>query len=466
VDPRPASGPRTPRPSRRRALRALGTAAAGAAVLAGATGSGRLPGPRTAVAEPPLLSRTVAFQGPGRRILIGAPGSTSSVVPGTRLVAGTDPDEAQARRADAFLERSRPWIGTIPERFRDLATSALLDLWVLSDSLPAPVAGWSSNWRYIWPRDTAFCALALARTGHRERALDILAHLQDLQSADGWFEARFSPTTGIAPDPRPRQFDGTGLALWSVGEVLAAVPAGERGTAAARLRGLVTTSRRALLEATADGTRIPPASPDYWEVRERRVTLGIMASTLAGLRASARIGRLDGIRGQDIGRAAGTGDPRDADDEGDARAAAAFQDVLVGRFGPAGYQRYARGGGADSALAFLDATGCPGIVGPKELAAMAAQLARPAGGIAPGARWKRDGISWTPSTSLLGLALASTGDADGARSVLAWLDAHRTSDGSLPEKVLHDGRPAAVAPLAWSAANVLLTIDALGDPRP
>ena len=48
-----------------------------------------------------------------------------------------------------------------------------------------------------------------------------------------------------------------------------------------------------------------------------------------------------------------------------------------------------------------------------------------------------------------------------AREILSWLAAHRTEQGSLPEKVLHDGRPAQVAPLAWTAANTLLALDAL-----
>ncbi|MDO5662794.1 MAG: hypothetical protein Q4G40_08870, partial [Brachybacterium sp.] len=77
--------------------------------------------------------------------------------------------------------------------------------------------------------------------------------------------------------------------------------------------------------------------------------------------------------------------------------------------------------------------------------------------------WRDDGISWTPSTTLLGLALAKAGDAHGAEEILDWVDAHRTAAGSIPEKVLADGSPAAVAPLAWSAADVLLTLDALSE---
>jgi len=44
------------------------------------------------------------------------------------------------------------------------------------------------------------------------------------------------------------------------------------------------------------------------------------------------------------------------------------------------------------------------------------------------------------------------------------LSAHRTPDGALPEKVLADGSPAAVAPLAWTAATVVLTAATLDDP--
>ena len=90
-----------------------------------------------------------------------------------------------------------------------------------------------------------------------------------------------------------------------------------------------------------------------------------------------------------------------------------------------------------------------------------AVLARPAGGLAPGGSWKRDGVSWTPTTATWALAAASSGDREQAVARLAWLQAHRTADGSLPEKVLADGRPAAVAPLAWTAAAVVLTADAL-----
>jgi GH15 family glucan-1,4-alpha-glucosidase len=86
---------------------------------------------------------------------------------------------------------------------------------------------------------------------------------------------------------------------------------------------------------------------------------------------------------------------------------------------------------------------------------------RPAGGLAPGVSWKQDGISWTPETALVALAAASDGDSLVAAHWLDWLGAHRTSWGSLPEKVNSDGTPGGPAPLAWTAASVILAVAAL-----
>jgi GH15 family glucan-1,4-alpha-glucosidase len=45
--------------------------------------------------------------------------------------------------------------------------------------------------------------------------------------------------------------------------------------------------------------------------------------------------------------------------------------------------------------------------------------------------------------------------------MVQWLADHRTTGGSYPEKVLETGDPAAVAPLAWTAAATLLAIEKL-----
>jgi hypothetical protein len=466
------------RSSRRVVLRGAGLlAAAGALGVGGHQVVRYLRGtvdPRTAVS---LYSATVAIDEDGSRHLVPAgtgdaslpgpttlsldPGADLGLVPGTRLLQtasspsaptstsvppSTQPlvSGAPAERAAQFFESARPFLERAATAgWEDLATSALWDLWVLSDGLPAPVAGWSRNWRFIWPRDAAFGAVALARTGHPATALRALLHLQELQGEDGWFEARYVPGTPGVPDGRARQFDGTGLALWAASEILTALPDRDRAPAAAGLSGLLDRSTDVLLGSTRDGTRLPPVSPDYWEVGERSVTLGIMASTLAGLRGGAAL----------------SGEERTGD------AAEAFADLTRRTFGPAGFQRYRRRGGADSARAFFAATGSVDLIDSVQLISLRRELGRPAGGIAPGAGWKQDGISWTPSTSLLALALARSGEREQAAEVLDWIAAHRTAAGSIPEKVLHDGSPAAVAPLSWSAANVLLGIDALTAPE-
>ncbi len=430
--------------SRREVLRTAGALAAVGVVGTGSVAAHRLLGPaadpRTEIA---LFSQTVAYDTSGRRVLVGGRGEDLALAPGAR-VAEDLPDSSPVRaREAAFWEGTAPWRERLAARGApgrtELAEAALRDLWVLSDDLPAPVAAWSSSWRHVWPRDAAFAAVALARVGVRERSVAVLEHLQSVQGADGWFEARYDPVTDRAPDGRPRQFDGTGLLLWAAGEIIGSAPAEDREELHDRLSPLITTSHATLLRSTALGTTLPPASPDYWERTEREVTLGIMAPTLAGLRAGAALD--------------GSADAREA--------ARTFSALLEGTFGATGYQRYRLAGGADSARALLDATGCHGLVGRRELLALREELARPGGGIAPGALWREDGISWTPSTSLLALGLARAGESEAAAEMLDWLAAHRTEAGSLPEKVLHDGRPAEVAPLAWTAANVLLTLDVL-----
>src|SRR5690606_41689131 len=49
------------------------------------------------------------------------------------------------------------------------------------------------NWRYVWPRDAAFVAVAFAAAGHLDDAVGVLEYLQRVQGTDGRFEARYVP---------------------------------------------------------------------------------------------------------------------------------------------------------------------------------------------------------------------------------------------------------------------------------
>ncbi|NIZ93371.1 glycoside hydrolase family 15 [Kineococcus rubinsiae] len=357
------------------------------------------------------------------------------------LAAG-EPSDAAWLAAGTVPGADGPW--------GPMVRQGLLDLRGLSRPNGALEAAPTQIWRYAWPRDSAFAAVALSATGHRDDALRALDFLAGVQLADGGFEARYLLTGHGAPDDRPRQGDGAGWALWALGEVVADAP--DAATARAdltALRPLLSGASDFLLAGTGDGTRLPAPSPDYWERPETELTLGTAAAQLAGLRAAAR---LFPVLGEDA-RA------RTAD-----RAARRLARLVRAEFRPGGYQRYARSGRRDAAVTFL-LPPFADAVDPGVLAAVRgyqSEALRGAGGLAPGAGWRDDGISWTPETALTAYALAASGaDADAARW-LDWLAAHRTAWGSLPERVLADGTPAGPAPLGWSAASVVLAVAALG----
>jgi hypothetical protein len=149
-------------------------------------------------------------------------------------------------------------------------------------------------------------------------------------------------------------------------------------------------------------------------------------------------------------------------------AAARLGDLVRERFGDR-YERFGSGrlgGGMDAAVTFLMPPFAPSPSAQVVDAWLRYQTValRPAGGLAPGSRWKQDGISWTPETALVAYTAATSGHTELAEHWMDWLSAHRTGWGSIPEKVLADGTPAGPAPLAWSASLVILTAAGLESP--
>lgn len=435
-------------PTRRTVLRGGGAVAL--------LGAGTLFGARVleqGAAYLPLHATTVAFDGPVARREV-APDELELVVPGSRVLR-------DATDVDGLLARERGWLDSAAEWTRrgpyaDLARSALLDLHVLTAGLPATVAGWSPQWRYVWPRDTAHVAAALAVAGHLTPAVQALRVLQRVpRRADGWFEARYRIDGDGPPDDRAPQLDGVGWALWAIDRVLREVPAQQRVAVARSVAPLAAACLAVTLREIDTASGLPRPSPDYWEVDEARTTLGTAAPLAAGFDSAATVFAILGDDRRRREAVAGAGRLRAA---------------LRAGFGPNGYPRELGGRERDAAVAFLlppyaaladEGGGVDG--GVLDAFGRARQeLRRPAGGLAPGAGWKRDGISWTPETALFALAAAGAGEAGRATALLDWVAAHRTAGGSLPEKVLQDGRPAAVAPLAWTAALVLLTAAELG----
>jgi hypothetical protein len=437
------TGPAAVRHLSRRA--AIHLAVGGAVAVAATAGGVTLH--RSRHVEVPLLCETVAVRAPG--VLDHVPTSTPPglVVPGTRVFQDAVEFEALVQGQRAWLSGGAPWTHRAGQ-WANLLETASLDLHVLALAGPAVVAGWPSYWRYVWPRDASHAAVALARSGRADEAQSVLAFLAGVQDPSGWFEARYLPDGSGPPDGRKRQLDGTGWVLWASAEVAEHLPAASGRALATSLRPLIDRSLDLIQTQTSSATGLPSPSPDYWEVDEDTLTLGTAAPLAAGLWGAGRLLALAGDAAASQRAFSAEQRLRSAIDEG---------------FAPRRYPRHLGSDNPDAAVAFL-LPPYAASVRPAVLAALVSaepRMGRANGGLAPGSSWKQDGIAWTPETAQFALAHALCGQTEDAARLLTWLAEHRTSHGSLPEKVLHNGAPAGPAPLSWTAALVMLAIEAL-----
>jgi GH15 family glucan-1,4-alpha-glucosidase len=264
------------------------------------------------------------------------------------------------------------------------------------------------------------------------------------------FDARYLPDGTGVPDDRGIELDGIGWALWAIDQVAAELNYVDRTAFVERHRMLIDRSTQAALRSIATSSGLPLPSSDYWEVKENRLTLATAAVVCAGLESGAR---LYGLLGEAEERAAAVA------------AASRLRAAIKKDFGHNGYPRHlgGRSGTVDLGVDFLLPPLAPDIdqTVVRAWGRAAAVMARPAGGLAPGGSWRRDGVSWTNVTASRAVTAAFIGDHAEALARLRWLDQHRTAAGSFPEKVLADGQPAAVSPLAWTAAAVVITADQL-----
>jgi GH15 family glucan-1,4-alpha-glucosidase len=366
-------------------------------------------------------------------------------------VPAGDPRVATALRDD------RGWLaaGRIPggdSVYRDMAVRALLDLRLLTRPNGATTASWYRQWRYVWPRDAAFAAVAFMVSGHPAEARRVLRFLARTQTESGLWAARYKPDGTPVTDGRKPQLDSLGWVLWAGWFYGVHEPDG-----GAMLPELWTMVRRAAdrLESSLDAEGLPPPSSDYFERdpgREqdpRRPTLGVVGPVLTGLRAAADLADRSG------GQAEG-GRWR--------RAALRLSDAVARTFTPYGYPRSpVKGGLMDTSVTFLAPPFAPADPGVETAVLDAAgRLRLPNGGVLPGEQWSgHQTVAWTPEMALFALNAAASGRVEDALTRLDWLSEHRTGLGALPEKVDEKGRPAAVAPLGWTASLVLLTLSSL-----
>jgi glucoamylase len=398
--------------------------------------------------HPPLYGMTLGILNDGTVTQVSLP---VDLVGGSRVVAGGSSSAELAARQHRWLTSGR--IPAIAELNRStMVEDAMLDLNALSLAHGVPVAGWEAAWRYVWPRDSALVASALARTGHRDDAYAVLDFLEAVQPSSGAYQARYLPDRSGPPDGQGVQLDGTGWALWALSQVAAAEETdSDRHVLIERYSKLLRRSSATLLALTANGSRLPPVSADYWETKETKVTLATCAATLMGLRSSQALYHLlRSPQGDALGEAADN-----------------FQHLVLEAFASDGFPRHLGGSrqSVDMAVALL----LPPFGNVTDTRVLTSwrdstrYMARPAGGLAPGGSWRRDGISWTLPMSIYAIVEACQGMRSDAVARLQWLDNHRTPLGSLPEKVLANGPPASVAPLGWTAAAVIYAVDVLQD---
>jgi GH15 family glucan-1,4-alpha-glucosidase len=319
-------------------------------------------------------------------------------------------------------------------------------------TLPGGVtlAGRDGPWRYVWPRDASFVAAARCAVGQYDKGYDVLSFLDRVRPASGPWEARYTESGARVDDGRAPQLDGSGWVLWATWFC----------RAGGRYWDLVRASADQIVaELAPDG--LPGPSSDYWERREKDLTLGTVAPLLTGLRSAVQIA----VEQQRPAEAARW------------RAALETLSEATDRvFGPdyprtpaqatsfvePGVEPISVGGGRDAIVTVLGPPFAPArAVVSTAIDSAHAVLTQPNGGVTPGEDWRADGVSWTPQTALFALSAAARGDHATAKDLLAWLAEHRTSTGALPEKVNRDLEPAGEAPLAWTAALVVLTNTAL-----
>src|SRR5512135_2992162 len=102
------------------------------------------------------------------------------LVTGALTWHGTGPvrvplDTVAASQESVQASRHERWLaeGAVPgerTRFAPMVSRALVDLRSLTADNGAALAGASSAWRYVWPRDASFVAAALAAAGHQADA--------------------------------------------------------------------------------------------------------------------------------------------------------------------------------------------------------------------------------------------------------------------------------------------------------
>jgi hypothetical protein len=231
-----------------------------------------------------------------------APAPISIRIP-SPFASSASPDAARgpARR---WLAGSEPLAAGAPRWARRLYSRSLLVLRNLTDpATGALIAGARDGWGYVWPRDAAAGAIALAAAGHRDDARRTVAFLAGLDlgaaarfesdgdpvpgrpaagDAAGWVNVA-AAVTGVHPVARRpwsgRQDYGENSEGDLLGNAIAGgAPAAEISRRFSGARGLVREPGTEALDSAAAWAVVPFARRGLWEPA-RRTLLALAAGS-------------------------------------------------------------------------------------------------------------------------------------------------------------------------------------------
>ena len=434
-----------------------------------------------------------------------APGGTATayywVAAGTRYADVTRLNQVVLEKTPAELIQLTSnywgaWIQKEPRSFGDLPTAAtdlfhrsLLILRTQIDNRGAIIAANDSDivrfgkdtYSYMWGRDGAFVAAALARAGYADVCQRFFTFCADVLSDEGYLMQHYNPDGSLAStwhpwlvegrQVLPIQEDSTALVLWAL--KIHHECARDIEFIGPLYQKLILKSADFLLAHRDRDTHLPLPSFDLWEERYGTHAFTV-AAVIAGLRAAAGFARLF----QDTSRA-----------ETYETAADQMRDGLTEHLYHEGLKRYARSGYRKADGYELDEVVDVSLLALTTLGVFPARDARnsdtidairqqlwlkpPREGCA---RYEHDqyqrpaglgneipGNPWFISTLWLAECAieraVSLTELHDAVPYFAWCVEHALPSGVLAEQVdARDGSPLSVAPLTWSHSSLVWTV--------
>jgi hypothetical protein len=346
---------------------------------------------------------------------------------------------ATARADRHWLGRAQPLGERAPDWARRMYRRSLLVLRALTDRRTgAVVAGARDGWAYVWPRDAAAVAIALAESGYRHEARRVVRFLLDLDleaaarfggsgepvegrdaqgDAVGWVAAAARAADLVHPDR------GGDTRLYRVAtRRLAGVDPDWHGRADYQEKSPGDYLANAIAAATLPGEGVDaPKSHAYRNKSAHRRAIGASFETPRGLVRVA-------------------GDPGSGLDSAAAWAVRPFPRPALFPAARRTLLRLAAGGGRYGVV--------PSEEWP-EVDPWTAPTAWSAWSLAALAQWARRS----------GRPVAARRDRRAALALMAALRRAATPLGMLPERVdAHSGLPRSTTPLAWSHAFAILAI--------